>query len=164
MNSLLIRNATEADFSAILKLNGAVSQFTSLLAIERLTSMFELSSYHKVICLNGEVAGFLIAMRTGDVYVNPNFEWFSSRYESFLYVDRIVVSADCAGMKLGSLFYEDLFAFAREAKLPYVTCEYYIDPPNDRSKHFHDKFGFTQVGVRTVGDTDNEVSMQIART
>ena len=157
-----LRDATEADFPEILALNAKVSQFTSPLAMDRLTSMHSVASYRKVACIDGDIVGFLIAMRAGDAYENPNFKWFTARHDLFVYVDRVVVSEACAGMKLGSLFYRDLFGYAQANDLALVACEYYIKPPNERSRHFHNKFGFEQVGVRVIEGTGNEVSMQVA--
>jgi predicted GNAT superfamily acetyltransferase len=103
-------------------------------------------------------------MRNDAPYVNDNFSWFAARYSAFVYVDRIVVSASFGRNKLGSLLYTDLFAYARANRLPLVTCEYNIIPPNEPSRRFHDKFGFEEVGTQWVSNGAKRVSLQAAET
>ena len=101
-------------------------------------------------------------MRNGAAYENDNFAWFARKYTSFLYIDRIVVSAESRGLRLGSLLYEDLFRYARSNGIPLVTCEYNIVPPNEPSRLFHDKFGFTEQGAQWVANGSKYVSLQTA--
>ena len=106
MQSIVIRNAEPADFLAICALNLTEVQHTSAMDMARLTELNTLSCFHKVACLDGIVAAFLLAMCNGSTYVNENFEWFSKRYACFIYVDRVVVSHVSRGLRLGSLLYE----------------------------------------------------------
>jgi predicted GNAT superfamily acetyltransferase len=130
--------------------------------IARLELLDALSCYHRVACVDGRVAAFLLAMADDAAYRNDNFEWFVRRYPRFIYVDRIVVAADARTLRLGSRLYEDLFAFARAAGFPCVTCEYYLVPPNEPSRRFHDKFGFTEQGTQWLADGRKQVSLQVA--
>lgn len=49
------------------------------------------------------------------------------------------------------MLYQDVFNHAKEIKVPYVTAEIDINPPNPKSLSFHKKFGFKEVGRQTVG-------------
>jgi predicted GNAT superfamily acetyltransferase len=162
--NILIRNALPADFAAICALNLAEEQHTSGMDLTRLQVLDGLSANHKVVCVDDGVAAFLLAMRDGAAYVNDNFAWFAERYARFIYIDRIVVSADHRGLRLGTRLYEDLFAFARREGIPHVTCEYNIVPPNEPSRVFHDKFGFHEQGTQWVAAGSKQVSLQMAHT
>ncbi len=164
MPEIHIREVLTSDFSRIVELNAIAVQNTSVMDIARLAELHALSSYHQVITVNGIVAGFLLAMRESVPYRNDNFAFFAERYKTFLYIDRIVIAPDFAGLKLGSLLYQDLFDHARHNAVPVLACEYNIDPPNEPSRHFHDKFGFTEIGRQWLDDGNKQVSLQVADT
>jgi len=155
-----IRDAAPADFDAILALNEADVLSTSAMDRARLEELNALSCHHRVACKDGQVVAFLLAMQDGATYDNDNFSWFSSRYQRFVYVDRIVVSSAARGLRLGTLLYDDLFAWARRLGIPVVVCEYNIVPPNEPSRQFHAKFGFREQGRQWVANGTKQVSMQ----
>lgn len=130
---------------------------------ERLAQLHTLSCYHKVACADGDVAAFLLAMCSGAAYENDNFGWFARRFPRFIYIDRVVVSPSFRGLRLGSLLYEDLFRYARGERIPLVTCEYNIEPANEPSRLFHDRFGFRQQGTQWVAGGAKRVSLQAAQ-
>jgi predicted GNAT superfamily acetyltransferase len=164
MQDVAIRDANPNDFEVICALNLAEVQHTSQMDVARLGDLHRLASYHKVACADGHVVAFLLAMRNDAPYENDNFEWFSRKYQKFLYVDRIVVSSQSRGLRLGSLLYDDLFSYARSNAIPLVTCEYNIVPPNQPSRLFHDKFGFSEQGTQWVANGTKHVSLQAAET
>ena len=88
----VLRNATLADFAAILKLNTESEHFLSPLTQPRLAGLHALAAYHRVVVLDGALLAFLLAFREGVAYDSPNYLWFAAREKRFLYVDRIVVS------------------------------------------------------------------------
>ena len=162
MTGIVIRDATPADFDVICALNLAEVQHTSPMDRDRLVVLDGLASWHRVASVDGEVRAFLLAMTSGAAYENDNFGWFARHVPSFVYVDRIVVSAQARGMRLGPLLYEDLFAYARQRGIPCVTCEYNIDPPNEPSRRFHDRFGFRELATQWVAHGTKQVSLQVA--
>jgi uncharacterized protein len=162
--ALTVRDATRDDFEAILALNSSEVERTSPMDTARLAFLDGLSCYHRVVCVDTAVSGFLLAMRGGAPYENDNFAWFSGRYEQFVYVDRIVISGTARGLRLGSLLYEDLFGWARRNGIPLVTCEFNIVPPNEPSRLFHGKFGFREQGTQWVDHHKKQVSLQAAET
>jgi predicted GNAT superfamily acetyltransferase len=159
-----IRDATRDDYEVILALNLADVAHTSPMDSARLSALDGLSCYHRVACIDGQVAGFLLAMRSGTPYENDNFGWFTRKYASFVYVDRVVVSIAARGRRLGSLLYEDLFSWARQNGIPLVTCEYNVVPPNEPSRLFHEKFGFREQGTQWLANRTKQVSLQTAET
>lgn len=162
MSEIEIRDATDADFEAILGLNDAEVLQTSAMDFARLGVLHGLSSYHRVAEVAGRVAAFLLAMRSGAPYDNDNFNWFTTQVGDFMYVDRIVVGSGFSGLGIGSALYKDLFAHCRALGIPAVTCEYNLDPPNPASRAFHDKFGFRELGTQRVAGGSKLVSLQSA--
>lgn len=162
MTNVVIRDSLETDYSSIIELNASEVQKTSPVDLDKMRLLASLSSYNKVAVVGGEVAAFLLAVAHGANYKNVNYEWFASRFSSFLYIDRIVVGARFAGLGIGRALYEDLFSYARRHSLGHVTCEYNIDPPNLASKAFHAKFGFEEHGSQWVTGGAKEVSFQVA--
>lgn len=162
MTDISIRRTEEADFTAVVALNASEVRHTSPMDEARLRHLDGIASYHKVATVDGGVAAFLLAMRNGCGYANENFEWFASRYATFLYVDRIVVGSGYQGLRLGTLLYNDLFDYARSQGIAVIACEYNLVPPNEPSRLFHDKFGFHEVGNQWLGNGSKQVSLQVA--
>ena len=159
---MLLRNASADDFGSIVELNEREVQQTSPMDLARLRELAQMSSYHTVAVVDGRVAAFLLALREGAPYLNDNYAWFAARFPQFIYVDRIVVGAEFAGLKIGSRLYEDLFGYARSQGIKAITCEYNIQPPNPASQRFHDKFGFKELGRQWVAHGTKLVSLQAA--
>ena len=160
----ILRDAINTDFDSIVRLNAVEEQQTSPMSLERLRLLDQFSSYNKVAEIESEVAGFLLAMPVGVPYENENYNWFSCRLPSFLYIDRIVVGAEFSGRGIGSKLYADLFAFARSNNIKAITCEYNIKPLNLASRAFHRKFGFKEAGIQWAANGTKLVSLQSAET
>ena len=161
-NAIEIRQAHTCDFETIVALNESEVMHTSPMSVERLCELDALADYHRVVLVNNQVAGFLLAMRNDSAYSNDNFEWFTARYNSFMYVDRIVIGKVFHGLKLGSLLYQDIFQYAKTNDILSITCEYNIVPPNEPSRIFHDKFSFQEVGNQWLNNRSKLVSLQMA--
>ncbi|MBF0230498.1 MAG: GNAT family N-acetyltransferase [Desulfamplus sp.] len=164
MKTFVIRDAVLEDFETICSLNHAEVEYTSPMDLARLKFLHSLSGYHRVGCVNGQIAAFLLAMHSNSPYENKNFKWFACKYTRFMYVDRIVVSAEFRGMHAGVMLYEDLFRYARHVGIPIITCEYNIVPKNEPSRLFHDKLGFKEQGTQWVANGSKLVSLQTVET
>ena len=162
MTNFKIRNVSQNDFKRIVELNSSEVESTSEMDLEKVTDLDALAVYHKAIVIDGEVEGFLLAIPSGRNYVNENYSWFSSRYEQFHYIDRIVVSSSCYGKGLGSALYSDLFSFSK-SRVNTIACEYNLEPLNTASKALHLKYGFTEVGRHFVSN-EKLVSLQVKET
>lgn len=160
--NLPLRDVVPADYAAILDLNLESEAMLSPLDEVRLEQLDSQAAYHRVLCDEGRVVAFLLAFREGADYDSPNYRWFAQHYERFLYIDRVVVAASHQGRGLGAQLYRDLFGFAREHGIDAVTCEFYVQPPNEASRRFHAGFGFREVGTQWVAAGTKQVSLQIA--
>lgn len=156
----MIRAAASADFAAILALNVESVHFTSPLDATRLRDLHAIAAYHRVVEIDGAVAAFLLALREGTAYDSPNYRWFAARYDTFLYIDRIVVAATHRNSGFGARLYEDLFAFARDRRIARIVCEFDLDPPNPASAQFHARHGFREIGRQWLGGGRKQVSLQ----
>jgi uncharacterized protein len=158
----MIRDARPGDFESIVALNQEAVHFTSPMDLPRLIHLDTQSAYHRVIELDGETVAFLLALREGADYPNPNYGWFSERLDGFLYVDRIVISSSRQGERLGQALYDDLFAYAKEQEVGRICCEFDVDPPNPVSQRFHARYGFSEMGTQWVAGGSKRVSLQVA--
>ena len=161
-HSPCIRDAKQGDYARIIQINEGEVHQTSAMDLPNLQALAALACYHKVVTVRNCIAAFLLALREHTSYDNDNYKWFSSRLDDFIYVDRIVVATEYAGLKIGTLLYEDLFAFARLHGVKNITCEFNIVPPNPASAAFHRKFGFKELARQWVGNHAKWVSLQTA--
>lgn len=72
----------------------------------------------------------------------PKITDISQHYQSFDYVDRIVVAEEHQGKKIGSKLYAYLMEHSDEER---VTCEVNLKPPNPGSITFHQKLGLKKL-------------------
>jgi predicted GNAT superfamily acetyltransferase len=137
-----------ADEAAILALNRAHVAETSPLDAAELRSLLA-QAFHVGTCDRGREA-FLVALDQGASYSSPNFQWFKSRHERFVYIDRIIVAPSQRGRGLARLLYEELIAAAARARHVLIGCEVNVAPPNPASDAFHAALGFSEVGRATL--------------
>lgn len=159
----MLRDYTAADAAAVLALNAASVAVLSPLDEAGLARLAAQAASFRIAGATGRVDAFLLALREGADYASPNYRWFAARHPRFLYIDRVVVAAAQRGSGLGAALYDDLFAQARAGGVPWLACEFDIDPPNPASARFHARFGFGEVGRQRVAGGKKEVSLQMAR-
>ena len=158
----MIRDATPADYPAILALNLESEHFLAALGPAQLARLHAMADRLRVVELDGAVVAFLLTLREGAEYDSPNYRYFAGRYDTFLYVDRIVVAGAHQGRGVGAALYDDLFAHARRTGAERVTCEIDAIPPNEASRRFHARYGFRELGRQWVADGRKQVSLQEA--
>ena len=100
--------------------------------------------------MNRGATALLIALDHTASYINPNFNWFKTHHESFIYIDRVIVSGAARGQGLARELYQDLFVVAKQSGHDRVVCEVNINPPNPISEAFHATMGFVGVGQATI--------------
>lgn len=157
---MMVRDASPADFPAILALNQTWVAVLSPLDAARLAQLHAQAALHRVIEHDGRVAAFLLAFREGADYDGANYQWFAGRYARFLYVDRVVVAGNEQARGMGSRLYRDAIAMALRHAVPRMACEFDIEPPNEVSRRFHERLGFRAIGQRRL-DGGKAVSMQV---
>lgn len=155
-----IRDAIPADSPSILALNEESVHFLSPLDAPRLAALHAQAAYSRVMLVDRQIVGTLLALREHVTYDSVNYRWFADRYPAFLYIDRVIVLAAKQGLGIGRRLYEDLFEFARRSGAPRITCEFDVQPPNPGSQRFHAAFGFREVGVQRSGAANKTVSLQ----
>ena len=153
-------HANKSYFSEILSLNQKAMPAVSFMAEDSLNYFYDVSEYFKLIKCGKEnkIYGFLIGLTDNLTYKSENYLWFSKRYSSFMYVDRIVIKEDSVGLGLGTMLYNDLIGYSKN-KFKNIICEYNIKPMNFVSKKFHEKFGFKRVGNQKTEGGKKEVLM-----
>jgi uncharacterized protein len=144
------RDLGSLDTGITLQLNNAHSKETSALDFVRLTTLLGMACYARGID-QGKTA-FLIALDHTAPYQNPNFAWFKSAYQSFVYIDRVIVAESARGQGIARLLYEDLFAAAHHIGVHRIVCEVNSEPPNPASDAFHLAMGFEKVGQAVLYD------------
>jgi len=160
LKKVSICDAYEKDYPAIVKLNDVAVEFTSPMDLKRLGFLAALAAYFRIAMSDDQTVAFLLAMKDGVPYQNDNYEWFSSRYQKFLYIDRVVVAEEFQGSGIGTQLYQDIFSYARQEEIPILTCEINAVPPNDVSAAFHARLGFSEVGSQWICEGQKKVSMQ----
>ena len=153
--------ATEnKDLPRIVDLNQDALPAVSGIALDDMIHFLEIVDYFRVIKINSNIIGFLIALAPGKEYQSPNYKWFEKQYSQFMYVDRIVIDPAFQGQGLGRVFYDDLKIFCQR-NMPIITCEVNLKPKNDESLLFHKKYGFEQVGTQETGGGKKKVSLMV---
>lgn len=160
MPEVLIRDCEVADFQRIIAINTQQERHTSPMGLENAEWLCTHADYCKVVVVDNSIAGFVLVIRESAAYKNENFAWFSLRYDQFLYVDRIVIDNKYLGMGLGRQLYQNLYEYAREQQVAFITCEYNLVPSNVPSKAFHENFGFIEVGKQWLTGGAKQVSLQ----
>jgi len=157
---VILRQAEESDFEELLRLNQEWVHFTSPLDAEALARLHRESASHSVIETHDGIVAFLLALREGAEYASPNYGWFEERGGIFLYIDRVIVDHAHQGTGLARLLYDDLIALARRSGVRRIVCELDIDPLNEASARFHDRYGFREVGTQRVAGGAKLVSLR----
>ena len=148
------------DFAVIESLNNSVVNLTSPMDAERIQQLHAMSSYHRVIVQDSQLMAFLLVLGPDCDYNSVNYQWFDQHYDNFAYIDRIVVRDGSRGRGLGTLLYENLFAWAISQQIGNIVCEYNVEPLNEASQKFHDVLGFQEVSLKRIGQA-KRVSMQL---
>jgi uncharacterized protein len=146
------RDASPADWPAILTLNAESVQHTSPMDEARLRDLAAAACYFRVVDIDGSVAGFLMAFRKGASYDGAIFRLFNERASDFVYIDRVVVGSEFRGRHVASRLYDDVMRFARERDTETLTCEVNVVPPNPASTQFHTQHGFREIGRHRAGE------------
>lgn len=138
-----IRKIEIADLKEIKALNESVLPHVNSIPISDFEEFMDMASFFVVVEINKEIVAFLIVLGPGQSYESENYQFFSKTYQSFDYVDRIVVSTKFQGIGIGKKLYQYLEKHTAEDR---ITCEVNLNPPNPGSILFHQKMGFKEVG------------------
>ena len=144
----VVRNIENADLQRVLEINNANTPGVSELTFAELESDLN-NSLHALAIVNeqGEVCAFCITFDPGAPDAGANHRWFSERYESFVYLDRIAIDSNHQNHGLGAKLYQAVEQkMLQSAEHSMLCCEVNLEPPNPGSLRFHKRIGFTEVG------------------
>ena len=156
--SYKIDQATKDDLDFILYLNQESVPAVSNSDIEMMDHFLKISEYFKVFKINNELIGFLIALLPGKDYNSVNYKWFHNKYDSFIYVDRIIINKSYQNQGYGTIFYDDLINSTKSKSMD-IACEINIKPYNEKSIKFHKKYGFNEVGRKDIDSNKSVIYM-----
>src|SRR5689334_12342469 len=80
----------QPDRAALLTVNNASAQETSLLTGERFDQLIEAA---RIALYCPPAAALLLAFEQSDDYDGSHFLWFRGRLDRFIYIDRVIVAA-----------------------------------------------------------------------
>ena len=149
MNDYKIEQATKDDLSSILSLNQDSIPAVSSANIKMMTHLLIICDYFKICKINGKIIGFLNALLPSKDYNSEHYKWFNDRYDSFYYVDRIIISKSYQNQGYGKVIYDDLINSIKNKPLD-IACEINTKPYNKQSIRFHKKYGFKDVGRKDI--------------
>ncbi|MBJ13243.1 MAG: hypothetical protein CMG62_09270 [Candidatus Marinimicrobia bacterium] len=155
-----IDDVKRVDLEFVLSLN---QNFLPAVGDSDLTEMnhfLKISTYFKIIKVEEKSIGFLIGLLPGKNYGSENYKWFSARYDSFIYVDRIVIDRKNQNKGFGKIFYDDLKDTMKD-KAGIIACEVNIRPYNKQSIDFHKNYGFEDVGTKNTENNKKTVSYMV---
>ena len=144
-----IEQATKDDLKSILSLNQDSIPAVSNSNLEMMKHFLIICDYFKICKINGEIIGFLNALLPSKDYKSEHYKWFNDRYESFIYVDRIIFNKSYQNQWYGTIFYNDLMTSIKNNSLD-IVCEINTIPYNKQSIRFHKKYGFKEVGRKDI--------------
>tara|TARA_R110000868_G_scaffold37111_14_gene131660 strand:- start:71416 stop:71895 length:480 start_codon:yes stop_codon:yes gene_type:complete len=153
-----IRTVKKSDLETIHLLNEAALPHVNSIPISDFEEFMSMSSFFLVIEDIQEIAGFMIVLGPGQAYESENYRYFSNNYQSFNYVDRIVIGGKYRGKGYGSKLYTYLLEHSKEEQ---VTCEVNLLPPNPKSIQFHQMLGFEEVAQQYSENGKKYVSLMV---
>ncbi len=155
----MIRPYVASDRDAILAINEANIPEVGPMDGAKFDSLAAQAVAVEVIELDDEVVGFIILLAPGADYASPNYGWFSARFDSFVYVDRIAINEAGRGKGFGPQLYERALINTRAAGAPVLIAEVNTVPINPRSLRFHELFGFVELERVHPYGGDEQVAM-----
>ena len=146
---MTIRPYRPDDFPRLYAANQASVPGVGTATEDELALYIELSTCLVATNTENEALGFITVMEIGQLaYDSFNMRWFEDYAEktgkTVVYVDRIALSPDARGKKLGEALY--LAAFDHFSAVDEIGCEVNTLPPNPGSHRFHERLGFQAVG------------------
>jgi len=161
MSPLKIRAVRKDDLNNLLELNQSNLPHVGSISMPDMEHLYNQAIYFRIAEFEGLTAGFLIVFDPQADYNSINFQWFKKRYNTFAYIDRIVVVPEVRGKGIAFALYQDLEHFAAQRNIPLMACEYNLRPKNEISRQFHQKYGFREVGIQKTENGKKTVSLQI---
>jgi predicted GNAT superfamily acetyltransferase len=139
---MLVRDLTAADLTIAHRINQENVPAVGHETFEDFASIFSMCSVALALEESGSVCGFCMVLPPGTEYDSPNYLFFESRFDDFVYLDRVAITASHQGRGGGPLLYREV---ERRTQAPWFTLEVNVKPPNEGSLRFHRREGFDEV-------------------
>lgn len=91
---------------------------------------------------NDQLQGFMLGMASGRDLEHFSYQWFMTRYDNFLYVDRVVINTSSQGNALATAMYEEARFWARENGIDKIVCQVHDRPPSPEAHALLKQLGF----------------------
>ena len=137
---------TQSDVESIWLINEQGLPGTGKVTQQEISYLLELSTFSLGVFSNDELLGFVICLSPDTDYGSLNYAWFNTRYDEFIYVDRIAVSTGYRDRGIGSLLYQEVVSYSNQHSIP-IVAEVNLNPPNPGSMRFHERFQFEKIGI-----------------
>ena len=144
----MIRTLRTKDLELIHKWNQSTVPKVNSLTFEEFRLQSVNCTYSYIQCSTDSMpVGFIFLYDEKTEYDSLNYLYFKSRYQKFLYVDRIIIAGEHQKKGYG----QQLYDFVIDTPNPDIfCCEVNITPPNRQSLSFHQKYGFNEIGQQNV--------------
>ncbi len=144
----MIRTLRTTDLELIHKWNQSTVPKVNSLTFEEFRLQSVNCTYSYIQCSTDSMpVGFIFLYDEKTEYDSLNYLYFKSRYQKFLYVDRIIIAGEHQKKGYG----QQLYDFVIDTHNPDIfCCEVNITPPNRQSLSFHHKYGFKEIGQQNV--------------
>lgn len=144
----MIRTLRTKDLELIHKWNQSTVPKVNSLTFEEFRLQSVNCTYSYIQCSTDSMpVGFIFLYDEKTEYDSLNYLYFKSRYQKFLYVDRIIIAGEHQKKGYG----QQLYDFVIDTHNPDIfCCEVNITPPNRQSLSFHHKYGFKEIGQQNV--------------
>ena len=139
---MLVRDLTAADLTIAHRINQENVPAVGEETFDDFVATFEMCSIALALEDSGSVCGFCMVLPPGTAYDSPNYLFFESRFDDFVYLDRVAITASHQGRGGGPLLYREV---ERRTQAPWFTLEVNVKPPNEGSLRFHRREGFDEV-------------------
>ena len=144
----MIRTLRTTDLELIHKWNQSTVPKVNSLTFEEFRLQSVNCTYSYIRCSTDSMpVGLIFLYDEKTEYDSLNYLYFKSRYQKFLYVDRIIIAGEHQKKGYG----QQLYDFVIDTHNPDIfCCEVNITPPNRQSLSFHHKYGFKEIGQQNV--------------
>lgn len=157
-----IEKVSKKDLLEIIRINECAIPAVNSVTESEFNWFYENALYFKKVLNLDEIVGFLLVLPKNLNYKSINYQWFSTHYQNFAYIDRIVVIKNYKKKGIGKALYSDLEK-SLDQSIQLIACEFNLKPANEESKNFHQKLNYKSVGKQFTENNRKQVSLMIKR-